>query len=218
MRRAIKDPAMYKDLPQKLQQLCRTTGCTQMELSKRCGVSQSMFNSYCRGVRIPTVKTLYKIASAFGMSPEELLNTSNNDDVMSKACIRNHSFAFKLRKLISEKAISQIECAKLIGISRQTISYYLNGATYPRSDVLNRICNTFNIEPSYFDSEMENEEKENVVFYVEKLPSSMKKCPFSVHEYINDNGCIIDVYYCRFGGTCNIESKRCTHLKELSLG
>lgn len=60
------------------------------------------------------------------------------------------NFAQRLRTLRIEKNLRQDELAKILNISRQSVSNYENGARFPKDEVLiRRISNFFNVSIDY---------------------------------------------------------------------
>lgn len=64
----------------------------------------------------------------------------------------------KVRVLRKEKSLSQNEFAKLIGVSRQTISSMENGGT-PNFDTMNKIANYFglSVDHIFFDLDVNHD-------------------------------------------------------------
>lgn len=59
-------------------------------------------------------------------------------------------FAERLRKLRIEKNLRQDELAKVLNISRQSVSNYENGARFPKDEVLiHKISKFFNVSIDY---------------------------------------------------------------------
>lgn len=50
-------------------------------LAARCGVSQPFLSEVERGISMPSIATLYKVAEALGVAPSSLLPTGGGDDV-----------------------------------------------------------------------------------------------------------------------------------------
>lgn len=59
------------------------------------------------------------------------------------------SFAIRLQKLRRERNLSVEAAAKQIGISRQTLNHYENGASLPNGEVLLMICKVYETTPNY---------------------------------------------------------------------
>lgn len=54
----------------------RNAKLTQEELEKKCGMCHSQISAYERGLRIPTLSTISRIAQALNVSPMTLLPDS----------------------------------------------------------------------------------------------------------------------------------------------
>ena len=54
----------------------KAKGMTQEELSEKSGLSQQYLSDLERGKRNPTIVTIYHVASALGVSHEELVKIS----------------------------------------------------------------------------------------------------------------------------------------------
>lgn len=78
----------------------------------------------------------------------------------------------KLKKLRIKKNITQNKLAKEIYVSRSTIAKYECGLLIPSNEILERIANFYNIDVSYFTSEVEVESNRkkrilnNIIFIV----------------------------------------------------
>lgn len=59
------------------------------------------------------------------------------------------SFGIKLKRLRSEKELTQKELSSLLGLTRATISSYERCALYPSVESLISICQFFNVSADY---------------------------------------------------------------------
>lgn len=59
------------------------------------------------------------------------------------------SFGIKLKRLRSEKELTQKELSSLLGLTRATISSYERCVLYPSVDALISICRFFNVSADY---------------------------------------------------------------------
>ena len=57
----------------------------------------------------------------------------------------NYEFCEKLQKLRKEKGYSQEQLADLLDVSRQSVSKWESGTTYPEMDKLLSLCKIFNV-------------------------------------------------------------------------
>jgi transcriptional regulator with XRE-family HTH domain len=60
----------------KIRMARRDAKMTQEELEKKCGMCHSHISAYERGLRIPTLSTISRIAKALNVSPMSLLPDS----------------------------------------------------------------------------------------------------------------------------------------------
>lgn len=67
--------SLKKDFSKKLLQLLLDNNMNQAELGRRIGLSRDAVSTYARGRSLPSDKTLAKIASVFGVPPDDLLPT-----------------------------------------------------------------------------------------------------------------------------------------------
>jgi len=58
-------------------------------------------------------------------------------------------FKTRLNDLLKEQKITQKELSEFIGVSKQSISFYVNGKRIPDIEILNRICEYFNVSADY---------------------------------------------------------------------
>lgn len=59
------------------------------------------------------------------------------------------NFAQRLKKERTDRDISQTDLGKILNLSKQTISSYENGGSFPGQETLNKIANYFNVSIDY---------------------------------------------------------------------
>lgn len=64
-------------------------------------------------------------------------------------------FSERLTQLRRRYSVSQTELANAVGVSRKSIQYYESGERYPRSGVLTRLAEYFNVTVDYLTSDGE---------------------------------------------------------------
>lgn len=52
----------------------------------------------------------------------------------------NKAVAINMRRIMYEKGISQVDLAKALGYSKQSVSQWMNGAHLPRMEKIDEIC------------------------------------------------------------------------------
>lgn len=70
---------MRKLVGRNVARLRRAKGLTQEELEARTGFSQQYLSGLERGLRNPTVITLYELAQALEVEPDELISRVKDD-------------------------------------------------------------------------------------------------------------------------------------------
>ena len=58
-------------------------------------------------------------------------------------------FKQRLKNLRKEKNITQVELGKILNVSKQTISGYENGASFPPQDILDKLTRYFDVSSDY---------------------------------------------------------------------
>lgn len=62
----------------RLKRFRRGKGFTQEEVAKLIGISRQAFSNYERGIRVPSVDVLVKLADVYEMSLDELVGRNNS--------------------------------------------------------------------------------------------------------------------------------------------
>ena len=63
---------------ERLRQVLKDNGMSQVMLAKKIGMSQGIVNNYCTGKREPTLDVLVSICQALNESADYLLGINNN--------------------------------------------------------------------------------------------------------------------------------------------
>ena len=74
----------------------------------------------------------------------------------------NSNFANNLKKLRKDNNLSQEELALELGVSRQSVSKWESGQTYPEMDKVLQLCKMFNVNIDELLSQNIKEVKENI--------------------------------------------------------
>lgn len=78
-------------------------------------------------------------------------------------------FSRKLKILREERELDQIDLAKALDVSRETVSYYENRAKNPTASLVNKVASFFGVSPDIFICESNVENKKNKPGPVSKL-------------------------------------------------
>ena len=179
---------------------------TQSDLAKMTGLSEATITHYVKGKTTPSQTNIDKIANALNISPRAFYG-----DIDEFAPYLNQTetiFSQKINSLLNERGLSQEQLAKEIGVSRQTVNYYVNGKSLPTSDVLIKIAEFFSVTvESLFATQTEKEEVNTMKIKVSEMPIKKGKCLFIKGDYINES------YECMFGGLCTLKDGVCARLE-----
>jgi transcriptional regulator with XRE-family HTH domain len=64
-----------------MRELRKGRGLGQEELAFRCGLDRTYISLLERGLRVPTIATLFKVSAALSIRPEEFIARMNVQDV-----------------------------------------------------------------------------------------------------------------------------------------
>ena len=85
------------------------------------------------------------------------------------------TFRNNLIKLMNTREGNQIDLAKNVGVSKQTVSSWICGKAYPRADVMERIARYFNVTlPDLVYDPKERQQEAEIVFWYHRLPEEGK--------------------------------------------
>lgn len=69
----------------------------------------------------------------------------------------------KFKKLLDSRGVTPYRVSKETGLSTATLSDWKNGKSVPKRDKIEKICEYFNVSPSYF---YEDEDGNNIKYYL----------------------------------------------------
>jgi len=178
---------------------------TQGELAEAVGLSGATITNYIKGRFTPSHQNLEKIARYLNVSPKVF-----HDDASEYTPYLNSisdRFSKKLTLLIKENEVSQEDLANALGVSRQTINYYVNGKMMPMNDIMEGICKYFGVDREYFFENEEMPQKTvDMRIMVTQMPKEKSDCLFIYPTYLHEYS------ECRFGGICDLKDGKCSHL------
>jgi len=102
------------------------------------------------------------------------------------------TFKEKLKYLLKDNNMSQLELSKILNCSRQTVSTYMVGGTVPNIVALNDIANYFNVSTDYLLGRTENKQtkidkfnlESSVNIVLSEVTSSINKMIKGLHSDI----------------------------------
>ena len=87
-------------LSQNLKRLLSDHKITVSRLAKKIGINHTTLHNYCNGVVPRNIESLYKLASFFNISVDDLI--SGRDDIYKKIHIPNSQYEIVIREIKKE--------------------------------------------------------------------------------------------------------------------
>ncbi|KYO67299.1 helix-turn-helix domain-containing protein [Thermovenabulum gondwanense] len=107
------------------------------KLAELAGISASYLCQIEKGNVLPSLSTLTGLTKFLDIKPEELLNNSAN-------------MGAKLKKLRTERGLTQVELAKKAGVSPALIGQLENGKVEPSIKTLEKLAQALSVTPCFF--------------------------------------------------------------------
>jgi len=141
---------------------------SQKELAEQLNISIQRLNNFETGIRVPPLSMLDNLAKILNF------NVNNFKKKYDESLSFNlNIFKDKLANYRKDKNLTLNELSDIIKISRQTLSKYEKGESYPNIDDYYSICQTLNIAPSYFIYEEKDNYMNNKYSFLKYLIPSL---------------------------------------------
>ena len=194
-----------------LKSLLMRKSIKQGQLAKAVGISSATVTHYINGKFTPSQKILEKIAEYLGVTPDTFFG-----DIEEYApYITQYHFSSQLSNLIRINNMTCEQLAKEVGVSRQSISNYLNERQMPTATIAKKIADFFGVSVDFLLNP-EALEAKSMKLMVTHLPESPEECLFYVN--LADNPFVrIDeeIYYCKVRDTkCKMRNGVCPFLEK----
>ena len=135
------------DFGERLKNLRKTAGITQQELADRLNVHPQTVSKWERGLSEPDISQLGDLASALGITLEELLGREDPEQSYT-GNFQAEAFGKMLSELRSGRGESQEELAAAAAVSPDTVSRWERGVTCPDIERLSALADHFAIPAS----------------------------------------------------------------------
>ena len=132
-----KDKGLAKGLGRNLRYLREQTGMPQMELAVKFDVSQSTIAAWESGSRYPGLYHLHCIHDLFQVDLDRL--------IYGQLKPPTPMYARNLQYLRKKHGITQIDIARLLGVSKATSCKYENGEVEPSIGSLEKLADFFGV-------------------------------------------------------------------------
>lgn len=191
-------------LGEKLKTLRKNNKLTQIDMANILGVEKSSISKYENNVNTPDIKSLIKLSNYFEISLDSLVDNS------FELCEDEKNFSLMLSDRIKECRLelryNQPELARILNVTKQTISNWEKGVRIPDAHTLLRLSDLFNCSVDYmlgktnnknnldtdisFDSQniefkLENKKIYLTLYEIQYLINKLESIGFNVEKLIN---------------------------------
>jgi transcriptional regulator with XRE-family HTH domain len=153
---------------ERLREAIQKAGLTQRRVSQILGISKNTMTNYVRGITEPKGETLVKLASLLNVDPEWLV--TGNESVP-----RNEFFGIRLKEAIIKAGFTQKRLAELLGISQDTMTNYVKGATQPKGETLVKLASLLNVDPEWLVTGVEPAGRKTEAGFARRFADCLKK-------------------------------------------
>lgn len=131
--------------------LCKEQGITINKLAKLSGLTQSTIDGILKGhSKNPTMATIAKIASGFGLSQQDFLSMVEDiDNVLHPREFESESFPARLKYLRTHICMTQADLASKLLLSPASVNAYETGRSQPSIETLIAIADLFDVSLDY---------------------------------------------------------------------
>lgn len=124
-----------------LNELMILRGLDEQTLAQKTGIPISCISSYVRGLQLPYVDTLLKLADYFKCSVDYLVG--NNDMLCEKDYGYNSTFAERFNQLLKAHNCATYKSFNVEGISKSSFYEWKRGQSLPTLEKLIKIAKYF---------------------------------------------------------------------------
>ncbi|MGB9839784.1 helix-turn-helix domain-containing protein [Thermovenabulum sp.] len=133
----VSNPEKPLSIGEKIRLFRQSKNLSLEELAELAGISASYLCQIEKGNVLPSLSTLTGLTKFLDIKPEELLNGGNN-------------IGAKLKKLRTERGLTQVELAKKAGVSPALIGQLENGKVEPSIKTLEKLAHALSVTPCFF--------------------------------------------------------------------
>lgn len=124
-----------------LNELMLLNGLNEKTLAEKSGIPIACISSYVRGLQLPYIDTLIKLADYFKCSVDYLLGIT--DKLCEKDYYYNSSFAQRFNELLKANNCTNYKMFDIKGISRSSFYEWKRGQSLPTLENLVKIAKFF---------------------------------------------------------------------------
>lgn len=149
------------DFKDRLKEIRKANGYSQVELAEAIGVSKSTIGAYETGDITPSLEKIYILANYFNVEASYFIEeTSDNANGMRTDDEKKITeiFASNVKKLRKKRGLSQTDLASALSVSTSSISMYERAEREPSLKMLVSLAEYFGVTIDSLFKEDENEE------------------------------------------------------------
>ena len=119
----------------------------QREIAKKIKVNRMSYSYWETGTRFIPLNTLNEYCNIFNVSMDYIfyLSNVNNKNIIKVKSLDKVLIGKRIKEILKENKITQIELANMLNTTQSTISAYINGKTLILTAFAYGICKNYNI-------------------------------------------------------------------------
>lgn len=135
------------ELGKAIKQIRQERGLTQTDLAKKIGTTKACISRYETGKRMVSLNAFLGIAEALGVSGSDLYKYGYQESKSTHIEPHVSVFGSRLLELRGDRTLTDF--ARVLGISRQSLGFYINGSRIPDIHTLRKICEACGCSSDY---------------------------------------------------------------------
>lgn len=148
---------MNMNFGMKLKELREENNLTQENLANIININRVQYNQYENDYNTIPLRHLNSLCNFFNVSIDYIFGfTKDKSYIDSSKEINNKIISERLKKFRKENKITQDKLAKILNVSRTTITEYERGTNLIATPFLYTICKNYNISADYLLGKIDN--------------------------------------------------------------
>jgi len=139
-----------KDIQTRLRETIKSSGIPQKEIAKKIGIARITYSHYEVQEKIIPLERLNTICNYFNVSIDYIFDFKKDKAYKdSSKEINSKIISERLRKFRKDNKLTQDKLAKILNVSRTTITEYERGTNLIATPFLYTICKNYDISADY---------------------------------------------------------------------